>query len=293
MSLALIHRAALVAPIALAVSQTASAAEFDFENPPYIAGQTIVGQDGWITPDYVFGDPFFGGTTNGNVNIATGSPLSGMQSAFYEQTSVPAGAGGTGASDVAQADVITVIADGTDAADLTGSLLIQADANSIGNGQSGFLIGPGGGMSPVFVILNNANSAAGTGDILVGENDRIGTPVLSNVGAYDADDVLEFSFDVDIDNSSYDLFVRNVTDGTSATQLQGMGPNSSFKFFGAPIEPDEEGGQAYTLDLGLVFRSGISRVDSVTLVPEPATLGASLLALGGLTLRPRRSRHQI
>ena len=45
-----------IASLAVAGSASmAAAVDFDFENPPYVAGGTIVGQDGWATNAYVPG----------------------------------------------------------------------------------------------------------------------------------------------------------------------------------------------------------------------------------------------
>ncbi|MBA3485292.1 MAG: hypothetical protein H0T51_26145, partial [Pirellulales bacterium] len=74
----------------------ASAAVINFENPPYVAGLTIIGQDGWATKDYVLNDPFFGGVVNGTVEISATGPLAGLQSVLYSQTIDPPAAGGTG-----------------------------------------------------------------------------------------------------------------------------------------------------------------------------------------------------
>jgi hypothetical protein len=268
----------------LGIGSAADAATFNFENPPYTAG-TIIGQDGWATNGYVLADPFFGGVVNGTVDISTSNPLAGGQSLLYQQTVDPPTAGVSGASDVGNAGAIVGAEGGTNAVDLTASLLLQTDANSVGNGALGFFLGQGG-RSPIFVLLNNANGTAGTGEILVGQ-DAPG-PVLSNLGAYQANDVLELTLGVDLDNQNYDVTVRNVTAGTTATKLVGAGPNGRFPFFGGALADDGDG-VSYTLDASLLLRGGVGRVDNITLIPEPATLGAAILALAAtLALRAKR-----
>jgi len=264
----------------------ASAAVIDFEDPPYMAGQTIIGQDGWATKDYVFNDPFFGGAVNGNATIVAAEPLAGLQSAFYEQTSVPPGAGGTGASDVGKPDVVAAVKHGTAAADLAASFLIRTDANAAGNGSMGLFLGPGSGHSPVFVLLSNANSASGTGNILVAHDFSV-----SNVGTYVPNNTFEFVLGVDVDNQRYDVSARNVTAGTPALQLSPPGGGSTFAFFGGGI-PDDGDGQTFTLDASLLLRSGAGRIDQITLtpIPEPTTLGLALLGLAaGVLVRRGRS----
>jgi hypothetical protein len=269
----------------LGIGSAAYAAAFNFENPPYTAG-TIIGQDGWATNGYVLADPFFGGVVNGTVDISTSTPLAGSQSLLYQQTVDPPAAGGSGASDVGNAGAIVGAEGGTSAIDLTASVLLQTDANSVGNGALGFFLGQGG-RSPIFVLLNNASSAAGTGEILVGQ-DAPG-PVLSNLGPYPANDVIELTLGVDLDNQNYDVTVRNVTAGTAAMKLVGAGPDGRFPFFGGALADDGDG-VSYTLDASLLLRGGVGRVDNITLIPEPATLGAAILALAAmLTLRARRS----
>lgn len=267
----------------------ASAAVIDFEDPPYIAGQTIVGQDGWNTKEYVFDDPFFGGVVNGTVDISAAGPLAGLQSVLYTQTTDPPAAGGTGASDVGKADVVAAVKHGTAAADLNASFLIQTDANSVGNGSMGLFLGPGLGHSPVLVLLTNANSANGTGDILVAHDFTV-----SNVGPYVPNNTFEFTLGVDVDNQRYDVFARNVTAGTSAVQLS---PSGGFAFFGGGI-PDDGDGQTFTLDASLMLRSGAGRIDQITLtpIPEPTTLGLALLGLATVVfVRPVRgsARHAL
>jgi hypothetical protein len=260
----------LASPAALAVS-------VNFEPPTYSAG-AIHGQDGWATNGYVLADPFFGGVVNGTVNISTSNPLAGTQSLLYEQTIDPPSAGGTGASDVGQAGAIVGVEGGSSAVDLTATFLLQTNANSVGNGALGFFLGQGG-RSPIFVLLNNASSTAGTGEILVGQDAP--NPVLSNVGPYKANDVLEFNVGVDLDNQNYGITVRNVTAGTAATQLTGAGPNGRFPFFGGALADDGDG-KSYTLDASVLLRGGVGRVDNIILIPEPASVGLALLSLAAV-----------
>jgi hypothetical protein len=268
----------------LGFGSAAYAAAFNFENPPYSVG-TIVGQNGWATNGYVLADPFFGGVVNGTVDISTSSPLAGAQSLLYQQTVDPPAAGGSGASDVGRAGAIIGVKGGTNAIDIKASVLLQANANTIGNGALGFFLGQGG-RSPIFLLLNNASSSAGTGEILVGQ-DAPG-PVLSNLGPYKANDIIEFTLGVDLDGQNYDVVMRNVTAGTAATKLIGAGPNGRFPFFAGAIA-DNGDGKSYTLDASLLLRGGIGRVDNITLIPEPATLGTAILGLGvALALRKKR-----
>ena len=273
---------------AIVVAPAASAVDIDFEDPPYAAGGTIIGQEGWATNAYVLADPFFGGMINGTVDISTSNPLAGAQSVLYQQTIDPPNAGVTGASDVGKAGAIVAAEHGTDAVDLTASFLLQTDANAVGNGAVGFFLGQGG-RSPIFLLINNASSSGNTGDILVGQ-DAPG-PVLSNLGAYQANDVLEFTFGVDLDSQSYDVFLRNASAGTAATQLIGAGPNGRFPFFGGAIVDDGDG-KTYTLDASLLLRGGIGRIDdiSLTAIPEPATAGLALLGLVAMSLLRRGHR---
>jgi hypothetical protein len=273
----------------LAGTSSASAVVVDFENPPYVAGGTVVGQDGWATNGYVLADPFFGGVVNGTVDVSTSGPLVGAQSLLYQQTVDPPAAGSTGASDVGKAGVIVGVEGGTDAIDLSASFLLQSDANSIGNGGLGFFLGQGG-RSPIFLLLNNVSSAGGTGEILVGQ-DAPG-PVLSNVGAYQGNDVVEFTFGVDLDNQNYDVWMRNVTDGTPTVQLLGAGPNGRFPFFGGAIS-DNGDGVSYTLDASLLLRAGVGRVDQITLtvIPEPTALVLILICGAWTALAARATRR--
>jgi hypothetical protein len=272
----------------LGMGSAAYAAAVNFENPPYSIG-TIIGQDGWATNGYVLADPFFGGVVNGTVDISTSSPLAGAQSLLYQQTVDPPTAGGSGASDVGKADAIVGVKGGTTAIDLKATVLLQTNANSIGNGSLGFFLGQGG-RSPIFLLLNNASSSAGTGEILVGQ-DAPG-PVLSNLGPYKANDIVEFTLGVDLDGQNYDVSMRNVTAGTAATKLIGAGPNGRFPFFGGALADDGDG-KSYTLDASLLLRAGVGRVDNITLIPEPATLSAVFVALAAATLalRARRPSH--
>lgn len=276
------HLASLVVLLfAGGFSQIAAAVTFDFEPPTYSTG-TIVGQDGWQANAYVLSDPFFGGVVNGTVDISTSSPLAGAQSVLYTQTVDPPTAGGTGASDVGNAGVVVARKHGSDAIDLTASALLQTDENSVGLGALGFFIGQGA-RSPIIVLINGT-TAGGTGDILVG--DAGGLP---DKGDYDAGTVLEATVGVDLDNQNYDLFVRNVTAGTPAMQLLGSGPGGRFPFFGGSIADDGDG-LSFTLDASLLLRSGVGRVDSITLtaVPEPAGLALAIAGLLGVAFVRRQ-----
>ncbi|MCC6492528.1 MAG: PEP-CTERM sorting domain-containing protein [Pirellulales bacterium] len=265
---------ASLAAVALSAAHNASAVQFDFEAPTFTAGSSIIGQDGWATNAYVLADPFFGGVTNGDVTISGVSPLAGAQSVLYNQTSKPAGAGGTGASDVGKAGVFTVAKHGTPAIDLQASFLLQADANGIGNGSVGFFLGKGA-RSPILLLISGASSGSGTGDILVGHDFA-----LPSVGGFTAGNVYEFTIGVDLDGQNYEASGRNVTSGTAAVTFTGPGPGGRFPFFGGAY-PDNGDGLTYTFDTSLLLRSGAGRIDniSVTPIPEP---GALALAAAGL-----------
>ncbi|MBA3480908.1 MAG: PEP-CTERM sorting domain-containing protein [Pirellulales bacterium] len=266
-------------------ARMAAAIDFDFENPPYVAGGTIVGQDGWATNGYVLADPFFGGSVNGTVDISTTNPLAGAQSVLYNQTAVLGG--NTGASDIGNAGAVVGVEDGTSAVDVTASFLIQSNDNALGaanNGSAGFFLGQGG-RSPVIVLLVNAGTT--TGDILIGDGGG-----LPDEGDFIGNDVLEFNVGVDLDGQNYEVSVRNLTAGTPHTPLVGTGPGGRFSFFGGSLADDGDG-VTYTLDTSLLFRSGVARVDALSVigVPEPMTLSLSVLGMGvlGMLRRKRRS----
>jgi hypothetical protein len=277
---------AFVGVIAVAGSPgVASAVAFSFENPPYVAGSTIVAQDNWSLAPYVLTDPFFGGAVNGTVDITATNPLAGAQSVLYNQTAVLGG--NTGASDVRNQGAVVGVEDGTSAVDVTASFLIQSNDNSLGaanNGSAGFFLGQGG-RSPVIILLVNAGAT--TGDILIG--DGAGLP---DEGDFDGNDVLEFNLGVDLDGQNYEVSVRNLTAGTPLTPLVGTGPGGRFPFFGGALADDGDG-VTYTLDTSLLFRSGVARVDSLVAVgiPEPMSLSLGVVGMGavGMLRRKRRS----
>ncbi|MBA3480907.1 MAG: PEP-CTERM sorting domain-containing protein [Pirellulales bacterium] len=244
----------------LGAAGNASAVSFNFENPPYTPG-TLIGQDSWITNGYVLADPFFGGVVNGTVEVSAASPLAGAQSVLYTQTVDPPLAGGSGASDVGRPFAVFGTADGTTAVDLTASFLIRADSNGIGNGSMGFFLGRGG-RSPILVLLTEANSGAGTGNILVGDGGA-----LPSAGAYVPNNTYEFTFGVDFDNDNYEVTSRNVTAGTPAVTLTGSGPGGRFPYFGGDFGDDGDG-VTYTLDTSVILRSGTGRVDNITAVGD-------------------------
>jgi hypothetical protein len=263
--------ATLASPAALAV-------DIGFEPPTYSVG-TIHGQDGWDTGAYVLADPFFGGAVNGTVEISATSPLAGAQSVLYNQTSIPAGAGGTGASDVGKMGAVVGRENGTSAVDVTASFLIQTNDNAVGaanNGSMGFFLGQGG-RSPIIILLANAGPT--TGDILVGD-----TGGLPDVGDFVGNDILQFNLGVDLDGQNYAVSYQNLTAGTPLTPLVGSGPGGRFPFFGGSLADDGDG-VSYTLDTSLLLRSGTGRIDAVTAiaVPEPATVGLALLSLAAVT----------
>jgi hypothetical protein len=268
-------------------SEISMAASFTFENPPYVAGATLIGQNGWETIPFVFADPFFGGAVNGTVDVTATNPLAGAQSVLYNQLVIPAGAGNTGASDVRNPVSIVGKKGGTDAADITASFLIQCNDNAVGaanNGSMGFFLGRGGN-SPILILL--ANVGPTTGDILVGD-----TGGLPDKGDLKGNDVLQFQLGVDLDGQNYSVAVQNLTAGTPLTPLTGSGPGGRFPFFGGPI-PSDGDGITYTLDTSLLLRSGMGRVDnnSVAAVPEPATFSVAMLGLVAAGAYRRAARN--
>lgn len=266
--------------VAMAFAPNASAVTIGFEDPQYVPGP-LEGQQGWVSNSY---NPALGGI-NGTVEVSTLQPLAGTQSLLYTQT------GGTGSSDVSKAAVVSTPSEGTTAADLTGSVLLQADANTQGTGQLGLFLSPDAfnGLSPIGILLEGANSATAAGNILVLDGSFGDTGGFRNVGSYDPNRIAEFVYGVDFDNSTYDLAFRYMGD-PSFTPLAGGGPNGSFTFFGtSPAFPAEADG-TYSVDVGTFLRSGVGRIDNITLnpIPEPGTLGLALLGIGGLALRRRR-----
>lgn len=255
-------------------AQSANAVTFDFENPPYTTG-SIIGQDGWDTNAYVLADPFFGGAVNGTVEITSVNPISGLQSVLYNQTALLGG--NTGASDVGKQGAVVAVESGTPAIDLTAAFQIKVNDNAIGaanNGSMGFFIGQGG-RSPIIVLLTDAGP--NSGNILIGDSGG-----LPDTGDFKGDDLLEFKLGVDLDGQNYEVSVRNITAGTPLTALTGSGPGGRFPFFGGTIADDGDG-VSYTLGASLLLRSGVGRVDSVSVnaVPEPA---AGVLAVAGFAL---------
>lgn len=235
---------------------SADAQTFNFENPPYTPG-TIIGQQGWDTNDYIFTDGFFGGVVNGTVDISSNGAISGSQSILYTQTVDPLGAGGTGGSDIGQLYALFGVEDGTDAIDLSASVKLQSQAGTLDNGLTGFGLSPGGGRSPLFVNIRNVNATNGTGEIVVGDGTNV--PI---VGSYTSGDVINFRFGVDFDTETYEVFATNLTQGTPETQLMGSGPNGRIPFFFGTAGDDGDG-VTHTMDVHVVLRSGMARVDDI------------------------------
>ena len=252
--------ASLIAVIGTA--RPASAVVFNFENPPYTPGN-LIGQQGWITPGYVLADPFFGGVVNGTVAVSNITPLVGSQSVLYTQTVDPPAAGNTGASDVGRPYSVFAVKDGTTAIDLTASFQIRANSNGVGNGSAGFFLGRGG-SSPIILLITDANSTAATGSMIIGDNAAFATV------PYVPSNVYEFTIGVDVDNSNYEVFSRNITAGTPSQQLTGSGPGGRFIFLGGGYASDGDN-QTYTFDTTMVLRGGEARLDNVTAVGDDFT----------------------
>lgn len=246
--------AAIVGLIAAAaISGPAQATTFDFENPPFTTGP-LVGQNGFVNPAYVLADPFFGGALNGTVVVSNSAPLSGAQSALYTQTSVPAGAGATGASDTGKRYAVFGTTHGNDGFDITSSFLINMNANGVGTGQAGAFLGQDG-RSPALILLSGTQILVGTGF------------ALPNMGTYVLGHTFEFTMGLDLDNSSYGVSYRDVTAGGTLTPIPGTLPNGQFPFFGGAISADGDG-HTYTLDASMMLRSGTAQIDNFTVLGD-------------------------
>lgn len=225
----------------------ANAVTIDFESPTYTSG-TIVGKNGWDTSAYILADPFFGGTVNGTVDVSSVGPLGGAQSLLYTQTSVPAGAGGTGGSDVSKGNVIN-ITPGIAGTDLTVSYKIKAEQNASGVGQGGLYLAPvaGGGGTPVFAQISG-------GSIIVGTT---GPAVVPLAGfTYFGGDVLQMTYEVDFDASTYNLIVENLSFGGDAV-------TANFGFFTPFPALGPEG--TYDVAIGAFLRSGVVEIDDIVM----------------------------
>jgi hypothetical protein len=248
-----------MAATTLVGTSPATAAVIDFENPPYAAGD-LLGQQGWVRNNYV--TP---AALNGDVTVSSVSPLVGGQSLLFNQTSTPPG---FGASDLSKANVAFATSDGSPAIDLTATIRMQVDANASGDGQLGFFLSGNaiGGLSPIGVKLNGANSANGTGVIQV-----LHTTGFVDSISYAANNVVEFQFGVDFDNGGeYEIAARDVTAGQAAfTPLVGPLTGGRFGFFNAPnVFPADGDGVTYTVDVGTLLRGGAGRIDAITLVGD-------------------------
>jgi len=270
----------LVTSCAATSSRIAEAVTVSFENPPYAAG-AVIGQDGWAATAYF-------PALNGTLVVSSTNPLAGSQSLSYTRTE--AGLANNG-SDVVKADVVTIAKDGTPAADLSASFLISSTSLSnqgMGFGIDGLFLTPtgGSGSTPIGIRLNNAGSSIPSIEEFA---DFGGSPAFYYFGgslaaaAFPESDTLEFDIDVDFDSSTYTVDYRNVTTGT---------PFVSSRFtrgFAVPYPSNPDG--TFDVDVIAAFRYGAGRIDNITLsgnvVPEPATLGLSILgvALAGLTRR--------
>lgn len=215
-----------------------SAVEITFENPPYVGG-TVVGQDGWVTNDYV------GAGLNGDVLISNTAPLAGAQSLIYNQTSLPSG---FAAADVSKPEVIA-IAPGIAGVDLTVTYLLSASGNAQSpSGVAGLFLShdAAGGASPMFARLDGSTMVASD----------TGTSVTIPEFTYFAGDVLEVKYELDFDASNYILSVNNMTTGQFEFQ-QTLG-------YLAPFVPEGPNGE-YLIDVGLMLRGGTAQFDSIKL----------------------------
>jgi hypothetical protein len=259
----------------------------DFENPPYVSGANLEGQDGWVLNSYVGPGKFL--ELNGDVTVSADSPLAGSQSLLYNETAPLVGNGG--GADASKANVITVVKNGTTAVDLRASVLMQVDANVIRNGQVGlfFSFNAFNGNSPIGVLLNNVNSATGSGRIE--PLDQNGFNIVA-AQPYVPNNVLEFRFGIDFDTLEYELSYRDLTAGGPLVPMVGLGVAvpGRFRFTGGSF-PSDGDGQTFTVDVGTLLRGGTGRIDDLifTAVPEPTSFGLGIVAFCGL-LSVRRSR---
>ncbi|BBO35194.1 beta strand repeat-containing protein [Lacipirellula parvula] len=225
----------------------AHAVTIDFESPTYSNG-TIVGSNGWNTGNYIFNDPFFGGAVNGTVDVTSSSPLAGGQSLRYTQTSVPAGAGTTGGSDIAKGNVINIVP-GVAGTDLTLSYKLRANQNGVGVGQGGLYLNAvaGSGGTPIFAEIVGSDIIAGT----------TGPAVATLPGfTYFSGDVLKMTYEVDFDASTYNLIVENLTFGGDAV-------TATYGFFIGFDALGPEG--SYDVAVGAILRSGVVEIDDIQL----------------------------
>lgn len=274
--------ATLATLYSLVDAPAARAVVVDFEAPTY-ATSGILGQQGWVTPSYA-------PTLNGTLEVSTVAPLAGSQSLRYARTD--SNLGPFTASDVTQANVVTVAKDGTPVADLNVSFLISSSSlatQGFGYGVTGLFVSPDGpgGMTPFGMRLMNAGSTIPSVELFgsvggVGGWYYFGGSLAA--AAFPENETLEFDFDVDFDSSSYLVSYRNVT--TNGAFTAPVGP---FDFVNAfPADPSGH----YSIDVIASFRFGAGQIDNVTLtgnlVPEPATAGLGLLALGAIATIRRR-----
>lgn len=276
--------APLFATIAFAATASPSAAvTVDFESPAYMAGN-LVGQDGWVAPNHAT-------SPNGTVEVSSVDPLSGGQSLRYARTNTNLGP--FSAADVTKADVITVAADGTPAADLSASFLISSTSlfgQGVGYGAVGFFLSPDGinGQTPIGIQLNNAGSSIPSIEVFA-DYPGVG-PAYGYLGgsqpaaAFPEGETLEFNLDVDFDSSTFTVAYRNATVGGAFSS-----PAGPYAFAGA--FPAGSGG-AIDVDVIATFRFGAGQIDDITLtgnvIPEPATLGLSLVGVAAMYLYRRK-----
>jgi len=268
---------------ALASGPVALAVTVDFESPAYAAGG-IAGQDGWVVTSYA-------ATPNGTLEVSATGPLSGGQSIRYARTNTNLGP--FSAADVTKADVVTVVADGTGAADLNASFLISASSlanQSLGFGAVSFFLSPNGvgGQTPIGIQLNNAGSSIPSIEVFANYT-GVG-PAFGYLGgtqpaaAFPEGNTLEFDLDVDFDSSTFTVAYRNVTAGGAFSSPAGPYAFAS----GFPAGP----GGAIGVDVIAGFRFGAGQLDDVTLtgnlVPEPTTLGLGLASVAAMCLHRRK-----
>ncbi len=229
----------------LAVTSRSLAVSFNFEAPTYTAG-SIVGQNGWVTNNYIPG-PFFGGP-NGDFAISTASPLSGSQSLSFNQTAVTGNEGSPGASDVGKSEVIA-ITPGTLGADLVVSYKYTATGNSLNaSSYGGLFVSPDAinGYGPVFVEFRGGTVVSGQNFAVIPFDEII----------YFPDDVLDVRYEVDFDAQQVTYKFTNLTSGE---------PEFSRTLgFMAGWGPEGANGE-YLVDVGILGRRGTVQYDDLVL----------------------------
>jgi hypothetical protein len=210
-----------------------------FESPPYTAGNTIVGQDGWVYNNYAT-DPLL---HNGTADISSVSPLDEAQSLLFTQTSVLA----NGVNDISKPNVITVPG-GRVGSDLNVSYLMTG-TSSLESPHGGIYLSTSAatGSSPIFAKVSN-------GALQIGGTFVSGTPI--GEFAY-FDEPLEVKYDVDFDTSTYAVTI---------SKLDGSGEVHAATYNYGTFAAEGPGGE-YVVDVGAILRAGTVAIDKLTLAP--------------------------